>query len=251
MPSVEENYAMWNERYSWPYAGEEWSAPWGGADLQWERTILPRIRSSLPTHTILEIAPGFGRFTRFLAEYCERLIAVDLSPRCVSVCSHRLQDLPNVTILVNDGLSLPMIEDGTIDFLFSWDSLVHAEPDAIGSYLREARRVLCKTGCGFIHHSNLGQYASSLPSQPERGEHWRSRMMDANVFRALCDHEQLACTGQELVNWRDAGRLLDCFSWFEHAGAAHTATVVKENWQFMREAGQGWNRWIQKTHGTS
>src|SRR5438128_1034565 len=63
--------------YDWKERGEEWSAPWGGSAAQWSGTILPRIRECLPASTILEIAPGFGRWTHYLREHCERLHVVD------------------------------------------------------------------------------------------------------------------------------------------------------------------------------
>ena len=49
-------------KYDWKEAGEEWSQPWGSSAAQWAGTIFPRIRECLPADTILEIAPGFGRW---------------------------------------------------------------------------------------------------------------------------------------------------------------------------------------------
>src|SRR4030095_8370524 len=45
--------------------GEEWSSAWGGSEAQWLGAIFLRIRAFIPTDTILEIAPGFGRWTNF------------------------------------------------------------------------------------------------------------------------------------------------------------------------------------------
>lgn len=39
---------------------------WGSSQQQWQRALLPRLRAFLPTQTILEIAPGFGRWTEHL-----------------------------------------------------------------------------------------------------------------------------------------------------------------------------------------
>ncbi len=78
MPSLDWNRAVWKRDYSWPKQGDEWSASWGGADMQWHRTILPRIHAFLPADTILEIAPGFGRWTQYLKDRCHRLVVVDL-----------------------------------------------------------------------------------------------------------------------------------------------------------------------------
>jgi hypothetical protein len=63
MPTIEQNQAAWNQNPNWKNAGDEWSVGWGGVDNEWWRTIFPRIHQFVPTGTILEIAPGFGRWT--------------------------------------------------------------------------------------------------------------------------------------------------------------------------------------------
>ena len=63
MATIEENKALWNSKYEWLEAGDEWSTPWGGTPNLWEYVIYPRIKSYLPATVIVEIAPGFGRWT--------------------------------------------------------------------------------------------------------------------------------------------------------------------------------------------
>src|SRR6266567_7931064 len=55
-------------KYDWRDAGEEWSESWGTSAAQWSGAILPRIQGCLPTGTILEIGPGFGRWTNYLKD---------------------------------------------------------------------------------------------------------------------------------------------------------------------------------------
>ncbi len=76
-------------KYDWKEAGEEWSAPWGSSAAQWAGTISPRIRDCLPTGTILEIAPGFGRWTHYLKDYCQDRWIVDRSSECIEACRQR------------------------------------------------------------------------------------------------------------------------------------------------------------------
>lgn len=158
MPTIEWNLDVWNSGYDWARSGEEWSSSWGSADMQWNGSILPRIHSFLPAATILEIAPGYGRWTRYLQPLCERLVIVDLSQRCIDHCRRRFSWADNIEYHVNDGLSLEMVRDNSIDFVFSFDSLVHAEKDVIDGYLKQLRRKMRRNGVGFIHHSNLGAY---------------------------------------------------------------------------------------------
>lgn len=234
MPSIEENVDRWNEKYDWRLAGDAWSGPWGGAAAQWFGSLYPRVRGFLPASTILEIAPGFGRWTQFLLNYCDTLIGVDVTPKCIEACRERFADRPGASFHTNDGRSLPMVDDASVDFAFSFDSLVHVEADTLEPYLQELNRCLTADGVGFIHHSNYGRYQRSAktlaPIQPAldrlptlaraallrtgtyRGAHWRAPSVTAERFVELSEGAGLRCIGQELINWEGGVQLLDCMS---------------------------------------
>ena len=122
MPSLEDNQRIWRD-YDWTSGGEEWSVNWGGAEMVWHGLVLPRLLPFLPARRALEIACGHGRFTRFLRGWVEGLQAVDLNPDCVVVCRERFRADSAVQVFEGDGLSLPMAEDGSVDLVFSYDSL--------------------------------------------------------------------------------------------------------------------------------
>src|ERR1039458_6297593 len=63
MPDIASERQEYDNNYQWPEGGHEWSWPWGSAADQWVTTIYRRIFRLLPTRAILEIAPGFGRWT--------------------------------------------------------------------------------------------------------------------------------------------------------------------------------------------
>lgn len=230
MPTVVENRAKWSG-HTWDLDGHEWS-PGGtraGTELLWWRSIVPRIQSMLPTGTLLEIAPGFGRWTAYLVDRCERLIAVDITDRCVDICRERFAATPHAEFWTNDGETLPMVAPASIDFAFSFDSLVHVEADQIGAYLRELARKLKPGAAGFFHHSNLGAYSEGSGKVPSyiTKRHWRAASMSARVFRDACREAGLVCVGQEVINWIGKGAradrhrlpgeripLTDCFSTF-------------------------------------
>jgi len=120
---------------------------------------------------ILEIAPGHGRWTQFLQDHCTSLIGVDLATTCVSECRSKFKSDPRLHFEVGDGRKLPMVTDASIDFAFSFDSLVHAEADILESYASELARVLKPNAIAFLHHSkprdfdrtfNLGKAETSL-----------------------------------------------------------------------------------------
>jgi len=252
MPTLEENRLTWDATYPWIQQGEEWSRDWGGAEAQWYGAILPRIHAFIPEGTILEIAPGFGRWTHFLKGACNRLIGVDLAENCIRACRQRFATDRHLSFHVNDGKSLAMVADESIDFVFSFDSLVHAEADVIGAYMEEFARTLKPDGVGFIHHSNLGQYgpalarAAKIPrrlrrflvSRPLLGPtHWRAQSMTAKQFENHCDRAGLQCLAQELVNWGTDGLLIDCFSLFARGQSSLSRpNRVIENPGFMKEA---------------
>jgi ubiquinone/menaquinone biosynthesis C-methylase UbiE len=243
-------------KYDWNEAGEEWSAPWGSSAAQWTATIFPRIGDCLPVGTVLEIAPGFGRWTHYLKNYCDELWAVDKSTECIEASRQRFAADSQVRCCLNDGRSLSMIPDGSVDFVFSFDSFVHTNRDVVEAYLRELGTKLKIGGKGFIHHSNFGEYANSLRERiPEAlakplikakildWAHHRNPTMSADLFRALCQQNALHCIIQELVNWRSR-RLIDCLSFFVRSDSTpQNLTKIIRNPHFMREAARIRRQW--------
>jgi SAM-dependent methyltransferase len=253
MATLEENLRVWDGESGWRGAedGEAWSRPWGGAEAQWRFSLLPRVGRFLPARSILEIAPGFGRWTRFLEEHCERLMLVDISARCIAACRARFAVERHISYFVNDGRSLAMIEDGSIDLVFSFDSLVHANADVLEHYLAQLARKLTPDGVGFIHHSNWGaypRYIRALSLVPPRitnalaslrlldGErHWRARDMTARRFADIAHRAGLQCIAQELLSWH-VRRLADCISVFTRPGSQWARqNVVVRNRRFGEE----------------
>jgi Methyltransferase domain len=259
MPSVEWNQSMWGRAYPWPTQGEEWSAVWGGSETQWFATILPRIRKFLPAKLLLEIAPGYGRRTSYLLPSCDKYVGVDVAETCVNACKQRFSTAENANFFATDGKSLSMLADQSVDFVFSFDSLVHVEADVIDAYMIELSRVLPPNGIGFIHHSNLGAYLPSLrvahllnkaagpvPLARQaltslgiiRWNHLRAASMTSERFAIACSKAGLVCVGQELINWGDIGRkMIDCLSLVARPDSRWArANVTVSNPNFMDEA---------------
>lgn len=240
MPSIEENLCAWGNNQHWTDDGDEWSQSWGGPEPQWFFSIYPRIQTFLPATRILEIAPGFGRWTRFLKNYCENLTVVDLTPACIEACQKRFQAESHIAYHINDGKSLDMIPDKDLDFVFSFDSLVHVEADVIEDYLDQLGRKLSDNGVGFIHHSNLGMYLDAETGKLSfENSHWRAESMTCKLFEEFCDNANLQCITQELINWGEIEerRLTDCLSIFtsKTSSWARPNTVIV-NEKFCEEA---------------
>jgi hypothetical protein len=261
--SVERNRWAWDVKYPWADGGDSWSERWGGPAKQWHGAILPRISAFLPARTCLEIAPGYGRWTQFLKDACERLIIVDLSSRCIAACQQRFADCSNISYYVNDGRSLEMISENSVDFVFSFDSLVHVEADILEAYLQQLAVKMTKDGVGFVHHSNLGQYKSELwhlrtpvlrsilkrirlgpagqpvfaPYDPETNTGYRTFSVTAGKFEEMARRAGLQCISQELINWWFSPRLSDCLSAFTPNGSRWCRpNEIRHNPYFMDEA---------------
>lgn len=242
MPTIEQNLKEWNDSYDWSKDGDEWSKSWGGTEGLWWWVLFPRIHRFLNVNTILEIAPGYGRFTNYLKDFCKKLIVVDLSPKCIEACKVRFKDSTNIDYYTTDGKSLEMIKENDIDFIFSFDSLVHAEKDVIESYVAQLGSKMSKDGVACIHHSNLGSYktlfSKSISLKPPFliKSHWRAKSMSADLFKKYCENSGLNCINQELVNWGNH-HLTDCISIVTPKESKfYRKNLITKNYDFMNEA---------------
>ena len=250
MVSVDFNKKWWGSDYDWAESGDEWSAPWGGAEAQWYGSLFPRIHRYLPTGQAVEIACGYGRWTQFLKENSQHLTGVDISEVCIDACKERFKGESNLTFALNDGTTFPGIADQSLDFIFSFDSLVHVDKVTITGYLAEFRRTLKPEGVAFIHHSNLGAYErryAALRRIPKAlGVLQRLHVMDyhrgrdqfvsAQFVEQAAEEAGLRCIGQEVVTWLTRRTFLDCISVIvPQESPAVRPNVVLRNRRFNRE----------------
>lgn len=220
--------------------------------MQWYGTILPRLHTFVPAETILEIAPGYGRWTQFLKDLGKKIFLVDLSEKCIQSCKSRFGSFSHITYFVNDGKSLSMIADNSIDLVFSFDSLVHVEEDVIKAYLSQISKKLKKNGVAFLHHSNLGAYLKyfHLINKIPRGrgllhrlgfidtsEEGRAFSVTADKVKNIANESGLKCITQELINWNNKRILIDCISVITRNDSDLSRNnIVFKNNNFMREA---------------
>ena len=253
MPGLDEIRATWGSPAGWTSAGDEWSGPWGGTEPQWHGALLPRIHAWVPAGTILELGPGQGRWSQFLKDLCDELILVDVAEHCIEACRRRFAGAAGIAYHVGDGRTLPFVPDHSVDFAFSFDSLVHAEADVLADYARELSRVLKPDGVAFLHHSNMAPHARAagfarrVPGPLRRRltirgllvnvYAWRAESASAERFARDCEAAGLACIGQELIPWEYGRRLTDAISVVTPRGSRRDRPLVRvENPGFMDEA---------------
>lgn len=239
MPDLHWNQSTWDGAYDWQGRGEEWSAAWGSSEAQWFGSLYPRLHRLLPANYILEIAPGFGRWTHYLLRYARAgYLGIDLSHEAIDYCRHTFADHWHARFVTNDGMSLGAAPADTFELIFSFDSLVHVELDAHARYIPQILLKLRSDGVAFIHHSN---WAESL----ETGEplHYRATSVSATAFAELVRQSGGHVLIQECIQWGE-GRLIDCLTLFCRSDYPHIkATRRFDNRDFMQEA-----RIIRETH---
>ncbi len=142
--------------------------------------------------------------------------------------------------------------DRSINFAFSYDSLVHADPPVLNAYLSQLARILTNDGAAFFHHSNLGEYApiyAGVRQMPELREplqqleaieeqlHWRDPGVSASLVANLAEDYGLACISQEIVPWGTKRAQIDCFSTLVPLGSSLAReNRIFRNADFMDEA---------------
>ncbi|MCZ6837630.1 MAG: class I SAM-dependent methyltransferase [Planctomycetota bacterium] len=156
--TVENNLEKWDSEHSWSKDGDEWSGQarlCGQPYKLWKQSLVDTfIKANISGEdTILEIGPGHGRWSKEIVDHCGQLILVDLGPKCIDFCRDLLQDKNNVQYRVNDGQTLPEVDDSSVDFIWSYDAFVHMNRATIESYFGEIRRVLKPGRKAIIHHA--------------------------------------------------------------------------------------------------
>ncbi|GAA1112314.1 class I SAM-dependent methyltransferase [Nesterenkonia jeotgali] len=112
-------------------------------------------------HEAIDAGCGPGHWTNFLAEQGVIVRGVDLVPEFIA---HARNTYPAVRFTVGDLASLDASAD-SVDGILSWYSLIHYEPQAIQSPLREFGRVLKPGGTllvGFFEGPTVEKFAHAV-----------------------------------------------------------------------------------------
>jgi SAM-dependent methyltransferase len=167
MASIISNRQTYNDPGTWNRCGDSWTfhADSCGQDYGvWKRSVVetfldPYLGSSVD---VLEVGPGFGRWTEFIVARSHSLTLVDVSSTCIEACQDRFgDDLPERAFVVNDGRSLPLT-DSSLDLIWSFATFVHIDAPDVDAYLAECYRTLRPGGHFVIHHAGWGDWSLKL-----------------------------------------------------------------------------------------
>jgi hypothetical protein len=237
MPSVDQNITKWDSKFKEFIQDEDygyrWSQLWGSPLLQWYSTIFPRINEFLPRNHIYEIASGLGRWSEFLEYYCKKLTLSDVSSEAMNFLEAKYKYKEHVFCAKTDGKTINTSD--TIDFLFSFDSLVHCDLDVNEAYIDEFKKKSTESSICFIHHSNLGAWPDDLKENKHNG--WRSKNVSAEKIIDKIKKNKLYLISQELIDWGggDFEQFLDCITILA-SRKNHVESKFIENNNFMKVA---------------
>lgn len=103
----------------------------------------------------MEIGPGGGRMTELLLKRSSRIHAVDASKAMLAALKKRFGSDPRVAYHLSDGMTLPPLGAGSLDYVAAFDVFVHFEPRLVYWYVQQVARLLKPNGIGIIHYANL------------------------------------------------------------------------------------------------
>ena len=107
-----------------------------------------------PDTVALEIGSGGGRWTHYLLR-ARKVVVVELNPEFFGYLRERFpEDADKLEFHETSGYEIPDVPDESIDFVFSFGTFVHIDPEDIDGYLGEIRRVLRPEGTATIHYGD-------------------------------------------------------------------------------------------------
>lgn len=234
------NKEFWDRKFNWNLSGgAEWSELWGSPYSQWNVTIYPRIFSFLPAESVLEIGQGFGRWTHFLLPYTkESYRGIEMSQKSTTACKKQFGSMDkDIEFYLNDGLSLDLVDDRKYDFIFSFDSLIHAGMDVFESYIPKIlNSLLSENGVAFIHHSNLhGAMQKGLVTAQQANTYYLDRTSSGELLLDLINRNGGRVLTQEKFSFLGL-TLSTCFTVFCKKDASfRDKTIIVENLDFNKE----------------
>ena len=95
---------------------------------------------------------------------------------------------------VNDGKHLDCVPDNSVDLVFSFDSLPHAEIDVFESYIPEILKKLTDKGVALIMFSNM----AALPTPPKI-HRWSGTTVSAEKVRNIIEQNGGYIMTEELI----------------------------------------------------
>lgn len=137
-----------------------------------------------PESRILDLGCGVGRIALYLAPGVREYWGLDVSDEMLARARVRLAGLPNVRLLLGNGLDFTGVPEGALDFIFAYLTLHHVPREALLAYLRDGRRVLAEQGRFWLQ---VAYRQEAAPYQePPDADTWMGRRYSVAELREIC-----------------------------------------------------------------
>src|SRR5215213_8668759 len=205
MPSLEWNrkwgpmLAEFEQGPDEPHWGDRWGDPETFEPLLEvrRRFVEPYLRPGLD---VLEIGSGGGRWTQYLLPAARRLVVVELNPESLDHLRRRFPaHADRIEFHRTSGYEMAAVPDGSIDLVFTFDVLVHVEPEGIAGYLGEIERVLRPGGRAVVHYGDKRKpIAAENPGFSDMDRERMDALLAATRLRVL-EHDEEVMFHSNLV----------------------------------------------------
>jgi ubiquinone/menaquinone biosynthesis C-methylase UbiE len=120
-----------------------------------------RLRALLKSHVpknskkSIDLGSYTGKWTSLLLEFTDELICVDIVDNHFKIIKERFpEEESRLSYRVTDGDELGGVNDGSIDFIVSFDALVRNDKSILKKYFHEFYRVLRPGGVCLVHYTD-------------------------------------------------------------------------------------------------
>jgi ubiquinone/menaquinone biosynthesis C-methylase UbiE len=169
--------------------GEEW-APLVDVSAVIDEFIAPYISGE---SVVADLGVGGGRIARAVAPCVRELYCFDVSRAMLRRARVALKDHQNITFVQLDQPRLPSHLSGALDFLYSFDVLVHVDLHTTWRYIREIERVLRSGRYALLHFADITKPLGwNLFHSQDRYTPEGFYFMSPQMIRALIEHT--SCT---------------------------------------------------------
>lgn len=117
---------------------------------------------------ILDFGCGIGRVDKYLAPFCKKIYAVDVSDRMLMIARKRLSSTDNIELCRTNGRDLSRFSDETFDLVFALLVFLHLDKLDVENHLREIFRVLKNGGTAYLQFPNLSSRHFSIQNLRKR-----------------------------------------------------------------------------------
>lgn len=133
----------------------------GFTKRQFEKEIIPFFHPHYilkKTDNVLDLACGMGRTCKWVAPQVEQYTGVDFIPEMVQKAKQHNRTIQNANFVINDGLTLKTLPDGSFDLVYCELAFQHMKKDVQKSYIPEVYRVLKKHGLFMAQLPKMSYY---------------------------------------------------------------------------------------------